>query len=487
MKTVFLLSFLTIIAFSKLFAQLPPPSQQIQNEIQTQINDYKNALLVQNNINVPGMMLKILKVGEWEYTWKNGLSNLENNIPLTNNQSFRIGDISQTFLAVAVFKLVQNNQINLSDYITSWLPLSVTSLIPNASSITIKQLLQQSSGIRNNFEATIVNGDPTAPPILVQWYTDNFLSNFSFNDIMNYYASNNAATSLPNNQFIDVSGINYLLLGKIIQNCSGLTWQQYIQQNIILPLNLTNTFCPNDNDISLPSNFMSGYEDLTPPNNSTPDILNYTIMNTSIYKSSREVISNLDDLIIFWKSVKENVILPQNLSSLLQNCTLTIENDTSDNPIKFGLSCEEFKESMYEGQDWIGKLGVIEGFSSGMVYLPKYNAYMTAVANYGGPIAMMLMASVDIYINNFFLSNNNFEENNKFNVYPNPATDLITINSKNAIEEIKIYDVLGRIVYSENKINELEMNIDVSNFNKGNYFIKFKSDGKISTQRLIKN
>ena len=486
MKAILLLSITLISAFLKLFAQLPPPSQQIQNEIQTQVNDFKNSLLTQNNINVPGMMLKILKVGEWEYTWKNGLSNLENNIPLANSQTFRIGDISQTFLAVAVLKLVQNNQINLSDSITTWLPLSVTSIIPNASSITIKQLLQQSSGIRDNLEAVIVNGDPTAPPIVVQWYTDNFLSNFSFNDIMNYYAANSAAIALPNNQFFNFSGINYLLLGKIIQNCSGLTWQEYVRQNIILPLNLTNTICPNDNDISLPSNFMSAYEDLTPPNTSPPQILNYTIMNTSIYKSSREMISNLDDLIVFWKSVRENVILPQNLSSLLQNCSLTFENDTSDNPVKYGISCEEFKDSMYEGQDWIGKIGVIEGFSSGMVYLPRYNAYMTSVANYGG-VALSLMSVVDLYINNVYLSNSNFEENKTFNVYPNPTIDLIIISSKNSIDEIKIYDVVGRVVYLENKISTLEKGVDVSNFGKGNYFIKIKSDGKMSTQQFIKN
>ncbi len=71
------------------------------------------------------------------------------------------------------------------------------------------------------------------------------------------------------------------------------------------------------------------------------------------------------------------------------------------------------------------------------------------------------------------------------NVYPNPTTDVIMVNSKNAIENIEIVNTLGQVVYSNNT-NQNNATINVANFEKGNYFVKVKTvDNVITTSKVI--
>jgi len=71
----------------------------------------------------------------------------------------------------------------------------------------------------------------------------------------------------------------------------------------------------------------------------------------------------------------------------------------------------------------------------------------------------------------------------EFKIYPNPANDFININSKLHINKVEIYSVLGRQILS----TSLNLNrIDISNLNKGIYFIKVYSSNNIGIKRVIK-
>jgi hypothetical protein len=69
-------------------------------------------------------------------------------------------------------------------------------------------------------------------------------------------------------------------------------------------------------------------------------------------------------------------------------------------------------------------------------------------------------------------------------IYPNPASDILNIKSKEPIEQIKIYDTKG-IVQSLSKY-EVEK-IPISNLAAGLYFIEIKYKNKIEIQKFIKN
>ena len=74
-----------------------------------------------------------------------------------------------------------------------------------------------------------------------------------------------------------------------------------------------------------------------------------------------------------------------------------------------------------------------------------------------------------------------------YNVYPNPATDNIYIttnDTKKVPVTIKIYDLTGQEVYSENYINENDHTINVSKFKQGMYFVKISSERYNKTEKL---
>lgn len=72
---------------------------------------------------------------------------------------------------------------------------------------------------------------------------------------------------------------------------------------------------------------------------------------------------------------------------------------------------------------------------------------------------------------------------NEINIYPNPATDFFTIDSKEKIERIEMYNSIGKIVFSTT-VNK--NSFDVSGFKKGIYFINlYTKDNKFSNKKLI--
>ena len=80
----------------------------------------------------------------------------------------------------------------------------------------------------------------------------------------------------------------------------------------------------------------------------------------------------------------------------------------------------------------------------------------------------------------FFTSN--------FSMYPNPASDVLNITSKNgiSIESAQILDIHGRIVNQMNASSE-NVQINVSNLNSGVYFVKVQSELGVGTSKIIKN
>lgn len=74
-------------------------------------------------------------------------------------------------------------------------------------------------------------------------------------------------------------------------------------------------------------------------------------------------------------------------------------------------------------------------------------------------------------------------DNKNFAVYPNPAKDFINISS-NVLGNVQIKDVAGRTILSS-EITQNNQNIDISDLEKGIYFVVFTSNQQSYTQKLI--
>ncbi len=85
------------------------------------------------------------------------------------------------------------------------------------------------------------------------------------------------------------------------------------------------------------------------------------------------------------------------------------------------------------------------------------------------------------------LANQDFVFEDYFKIYPNPANDILNIDTKQTIEvtSINIYNTLGQIVLVIPNVQQTK-SVDVSNLKMGNYFLKINSDKGSSTVKFVK-
>ncbi len=144
---------------------------------------------------------------------------------VTPQTPFLVGSVSKTFTALAVMQLVEAGKVKLDQPVQIYLP-EFTLADANASSkITVRELLNHTSGIAENAEfsvATLRGDDETI---------DELVGNFS---------SIKLKTS-PGSKF-EYGNANFIILGALIQKVSGISYEDYIQRYIFDPLEMHHSY-----------------------------------------------------------------------------------------------------------------------------------------------------------------------------------------------------------------------------------------------------
>ena len=78
------------------------------------------------------------------------------------------------------------------------------------------------------------------------------------------------------------------------------------------------------------------------------------------------------------------------------------------------------------------------------------------------------------------------ENTSYLNIFPNPATDNLSIKANEEITEVNIYNIIGVSVYNEQCTNN-NLNVNISEFNSGVYFVKVKTNNTEIVKRFVKN
>lgn len=167
-----------------------------------------------------------------------GWHNRETKIPAKPDALFKIASISKLYDAVAVTKLVGDGRLSLDKTLAEYLP-ELVGRIENADKITLRLMIQHRSGIPN--------------------FTD--IPNFWAEPTKTYEESLALILDQPANfkpgKSYEYCNTNYLLLNKIMDDVLGYNNFQFIQEEILTPLNLNNTYSSLDK-VNI-DNVMSGY------------------------------------------------------------------------------------------------------------------------------------------------------------------------------------------------------------------------------------
>ena len=77
-------------------------------------------------------------------------------------------------------------------------------------------------------------------------------------------------------------------------------------------------------------------------------------------------------------------------------------------------------------------------------------------------------------------------KDNSVNIYPNPARNMITISSRDALKSFRIYDEAGRLIKSESSLKGSKFEVNISSMQTGNYVVSVETDKQTVTKKLIK-
>lgn len=171
---------------------------------------------------IPGMSVVIVQKNKTQIRHF-GYADLRDKLPVDSNTLFEIGSCSKAFTALAVAKLLNEHKLNLNDPVSKYLPWLRLYYKGKVHALTIANLLHHTSGIPWNTISLIPTG--TEPDALLKTV-----------QILN----NSKLGHEPGKKY-EYATINYDVLALIIQQVSGKAYEQYMEEEILTPLQLTHT------------------------------------------------------------------------------------------------------------------------------------------------------------------------------------------------------------------------------------------------------
>ncbi|MED1116640.1 serine hydrolase domain-containing protein [Bacillus paramycoides] len=254
------------------------PTENVSNSLQTSTqrdhNSVKQAMRDTLQLGYPGILAKTSEYGKtWSYAA--GIADLRTKKPMKTDFRFRIGSVTKTFVATVLLQLAGENRLNLDDSIEKWLPGVIQGNGYDGKQITIRQILNHTSGIADYIQS----------------------KDFDIMDTKKSYTAEEfvkMGISLPPDfapgKGWSYSNTGYVLLGILIEKVTGNSYAEEIENRIIEPLELSNTFLPGNSSVIPGTKHARGY--IQPDGAS--ELKDVTYSNPG--SSDGEMISTADDL-----------------------------------------------------------------------------------------------------------------------------------------------------------------------------------------------
>ncbi|MEV0774914.1 serine hydrolase domain-containing protein [Streptomyces sp. NPDC050428] len=176
--------------------------------------------------------------------------------PVSHEADFRAASVTKTFVSTVVLQLVAEGRLSLDDTVEKWLPGVVAGNGNDGSRVTLRHLLQHTSGIYN-YDFIEDTGDTAEDFERTRF--DHHDPEESVAGAMKHKPDFEPAD--PNDPEPDwnYSNTGYTLAGMVIEKVTGRPWGKEVRDRIVRPLGLTQTYAPGD-DPSLNGPYTHSYQ-----------------------------------------------------------------------------------------------------------------------------------------------------------------------------------------------------------------------------------
>lgn len=307
-------------------------SAELSKNIEAVVQDYID-------LGIFSGIILVAEKGNIQFHKAYGLANRETKAPNTINTLFDIGSMNKTFTSIVVKQLVAEGKLNLDDKLTQYIPGFKD---PNANKITINHLLNHESGFADYHTRN---------------YFDLPLNERKLNAIVERAKSYDLNFEPGTEQ--DYSNLGYVILGAVIEKVSGKSYFDNVNERIVKPLNLKNTYL---NDFSgLENRIAHGYY-YTPLGE-----LDESAPLQDIPNPDGGFLSTTEDIMTFYRSYYyDDLLLSEEAKS----------NDSFFNYLK----------ELPDGKA-IGSAGGFEGFNTALYQVVSNDFTIIVFANMDEPVA----------------------------------------------------------------------------------------------------
>lgn len=293
----------------------------------------------------PGMAVLVARGDEVLWRGARGMANIELGVPLSADQVFRLGSVTKQIAAAGLLKLVDDGKIALDDPLTKYVPD-----YPNGSAITVRMLLDHTSGVRSYTDMPGVMDGPIMADLSTSALIDTFKDepvDFAPGERWHY---NNSG---------------YVLLGAVIEAASGKPWHVWLDESLFQPLAMRHTGYGNQVERIIPGH-VSGYT-LKDGHWAQARYLSMTQPHAAGALSA-----SVDDLLRWNRSLHEGKVLKTDTYRQM----ITPAGKAAESKYGFGIVADTLR-----GERMLQHGGGINGFSTYLLYLPDSGLTVAALYN----------------------------------------------------------------------------------------------------------
>jgi len=307
----------------------------------------------------PGAVLYVDSEPSGVWSGAAGLADTASNEPMAADSRFGIGSIAKTFVATVVLQLMEEDVIDLDASIDTYLPEDLPVVIPNGEQITVRMLLNHTSGIPEWLTENVIMQIANDPSTV--WGTEELLTLAFAQDVL-----------FEPGQAFAYSNTDYTLLGIIIEELTGLSWADQIRTRILEPLALSDTVVRQAGETDSLPRMAHGYVVMG------NEVLDMTMTDPSMAGAAggNAMVSSTADLARFITVLLDGELFasPQTLGEMLELVDAPDENGI---PYWYGLGVERYD---IDGITFIGHAGGAVGYST--VMYEAQDAGITLVASH---------------------------------------------------------------------------------------------------------
>ena len=316
----------------------------------------------QKSLFLPGVQATVIFADGSTWTGVRGLADVTAGRPVRAETPFAVASVTKTFTAALVLRYVDQGLIRLDDRLARWLPDW-----PNARKITIRMLLNHTSGIpdffRNPKFDLALNKDKKRT-----WTPAEVLAQFV-----------RPGAVFPPGKGWSYSNTNYLLLGVVAAKVGGAPWEELVRRELIEPLGLDSTYVQGvDQPPASPARayrIIAGFRGPTPQARTDgTDVVPFTSVATAA-GSAGAIASTSGDLARWARTLYGGTLLGAATRREMLTFLKAYRYGTST---AYGLGVSRVK---FEGRTSYGHTGALSGTRAAIRYFPKEKVTVAVLFN----------------------------------------------------------------------------------------------------------